>query len=264
MKLFEVLPRRRHFEMLSHLNQENRGDHKVVMISEVDLTAIETLRQTFGTSGEKPSYTSCLAKSIILALKKNPASNRFVWDFPFWTRLVQLSTYDISVAVEKDTPGSEQAVYVGTIRGANAKSLLEVNAELKEFASATPENSTRVRNWKFFFEKFWWVWLAKQLISLPRYFPSLWIEHRGGAVVISSPAKYGVDIMVAHWPWPVGFSFGLVKDRPIVVGHEIQIKKTMYVTMSFDRRIMAGAPAARFFKDVCSFLENPDKLNAKF
>lgn len=261
MAQYEVLSRRRHFEVLTHLNYENRGDNKVAMISEVDLTEIELLRQRVAVGSEKPSYTSCLAKAIIRALMNNPAANKIVSDLPFRPRLVQLHTYDISVAVEKDSPGAEQAVYVGTIRDAHQKNLATINRELKGFASATPENSERVRAWKFFFENFWWMWLAKRLVSLPRFFPRLWIEHRGGSVVISSPAKYGVDIMVANWPWPIGFSFGLVKERPIVVKGEVVVKKTMYVTMSFDRRILAGAPAARFFKEVCTLLEQAQQLD---
>jgi hypothetical protein len=72
--------------------------------------------------------------------------------------------------------------------------------------------------------------------------------------MISSPAKYGVDIMVGAWPWPLGFSFGFVRRRPVAVGDRVEVRPTMFVTMSFDRRIMGGAPAARFFNSVCEEL----------
>ncbi len=74
-------------------------------------------------------------------------------------------------------------------------------------------------------------------------------------MIISSPAKYGVDMAVGTWPWPLGFSFGLVKDRPVAVDGELKIRPTMALMMSFDRRIMVGGPAARFFKAVCDGIE---------
>ena len=76
--------------------------------------------------------------------------------------------------------------------------------------------------------------------------------------MISSPAKYGVDMMVGHWPWPVGFSFGLVKERPVAVDGQVLARPTMTLIMSFDRRLMAGAPAARFFNAVAQALETAE------
>ena len=77
--------------------------------------------------------------------------------------------------------------------------------------------------------------------------------------MISSPAKYGVDIMVGAWPWPLGFSFGLVKERAMALKGEVVVRPTMALTMSFDRRLMGGAPAARFFRSVCDLLEDAEQ-----
>ena len=77
--------------------------------------------------------------------------------------------------------------------------------------------------------------------------------------MISSPAKYGVDMMVANWPWPIGYSFGLVKDRVIAVEGSPLVRPTMVLTMSFDRRLMGGAPAARFFRAVCGHIEHAER-----
>ncbi len=78
--------------------------------------------------------------------------------------------------------------------------------------------------------------------------------------MISSPSKYGVDMMFGTWPWPIGFSFGLVKDRVVAIDGRPAVRPTMSVTLSFDRRLMGGAPAARFFRAVCDKLENPELL----
>lgn len=65
-------------------------------------------------------------------------------------------------------------------------------------------------------------------------------------------------MLVGNWPWPIGFSFGLVKDRPIVVNGLVVARPTMMLIMSFDRRLMAGAPAARFFNAVATSLQDAE------
>jgi pyruvate/2-oxoglutarate dehydrogenase complex dihydrolipoamide acyltransferase (E2) component len=57
----------------------------------------------------------------------------------------------------------------------------------------------------------------------------------------------------------LGFSFGLVAKRPMVgENDEILVKTCFDLVMNFDRRVMAGAPAAKFFARVVSLLEHAD------
>ena len=75
--------------------------------------------------------------------------------------------------------------------------------------------------------------------------------------MISSPAKYGVYSVVATWPWPLGFSFGFVSNRPFVNREgEVVVRPCCDLVLNFDRRIMAGAPAAKFFTRIIRALEN--------
>jgi 2-oxoacid dehydrogenases acyltransferase (catalytic domain) len=98
--------------------------------------------------------------------------------------------------------------------------------------------------------------LASFLIRLPCWFPGLWVKYRGAAVLVSSPAKYGVDSVIAEWAWPIGVSFGLVKPRPVVRDGQIVACPVSNLVMNFDRRVMAGAQAARFFKRIVDLLEH--------
>lgn len=259
MSGFKILDKNKFFEVLGGLNVENRGDDKVAMLSEIDMSSVERLRmENMRVVGMKPSYTAFVAKAVSLALREQPYANRIAIELPFWKRIVQLNDVHMTVAVEKDSPEIEQAVYAGTIRHTDKLGLIAITRELQALAQATPETSERWRQFNWIVEKLP-VWLARRLLSMPRWSPSLWIEHRGGAVMISSPAKYGVDIMVGAWPWPIGFSFGLVKQRPLAIDGEVVVRRTMMLTMSFDRRIMVGAPAARFFHTVCDHLENAER-----
>jgi pyruvate/2-oxoglutarate dehydrogenase complex dihydrolipoamide acyltransferase (E2) component len=73
--------------------------------------------------------------------------------------------------------------------------------------------------------------------------------------MVNSPAKYGIDLIVVDQIWPLTVSFGWIKERPIVVNGEIKIRKTMPLIIFFDRRVMAGAPAALFFNRLAEILE---------
>lgn len=255
---YDILKKNNYFEVLDGLNLENHSDNKVGMVIEIDLSNIERVRkQAYTEKRDKPSYTAFLVKAIAETLQEKTYANKITMEWPFFKRIVQLKGADISVAVEKDSPGTEQAVFVGTIRDAHRKNYQEITDELKFFTLSTEAGDPRWKLMQMMVEKIPFLWLSKFLMTLPKYLPSLWIQHRGGAAMISSPAKYGVDTMMATWPWPLGFSFGLVKDRVIAINGKPEVRTTMNVTLSFDRRIMGGAPAARFFKAVCDRLENP-------
>jgi pyruvate/2-oxoglutarate dehydrogenase complex dihydrolipoamide acyltransferase (E2) component len=55
----------------------------------------------------------------------------------------------------------------------------------------------------------------------------------------------------------LGLSFGLVKERPVVRDGAIVARRTTILTFNFDRRLLAGAPGARFCKRLVDILENP-------
>jgi pyruvate/2-oxoglutarate dehydrogenase complex dihydrolipoamide acyltransferase (E2) component len=255
MSNFTTLPRNRFFEAFGHLNVENRSDNKVAMLTEIDLSSVERLRaQLAAATGTKPSYTALVAKAVARALRENPHANRIPLRRPLWTRIVQLRDVDVSVAVERNEPDIDAAVFVATLRNTDSKDLGALTAELRDIAQGKPESC---RRWQQFRSIIEWApaMLARFLLSLPCAFARLWIQHRGGAALISSPAKYGVDMMIGTWPWPLAFSFGLVKERPVVVAGQVVVRPTMTVTMSFDRRLLTGAVAARFFNVVCGHLE---------
>jgi hypothetical protein len=99
-------------------------------------------------------------------------------------------------------------------------------------------------------------WLFRLVARLPLLVPRLWVRHRGSAVLISSPARYGVDVVATSWAWPLGISFGLVKDRPVVREGQVVACPTFVLTLNFDRRILAGAQAAHFFQRIVEILEH--------
>lgn len=258
MPEYSLMPRNRFFEVIGGMNVENHGDNKVAMLSEIDMTQCIRLRQAINEKhAVKPSFTAFVASAVAQTLKSHPYANRTTLEWPFFRRIIQLENIHITVAVERDTPGIEQAVYAGTIRDTDKLDLTELTAELQQLATAQGVHGERWRLLNTIIRKLP-APLARLVVKFPRLWPGLWVEHRGGAIMISSPAKYGVDMLVGNWPWPIGISFGLVKERPFVIDGQLTVRPTMMLIMSFDRRLMGGAPAARFFKAIADRLENAE------
>jgi pyruvate dehydrogenase E2 component (dihydrolipoamide acetyltransferase) len=51
-----------------------------------------------------------------------------------------------------------------------------------------------------------------------------------------------------------------IDDRARVENGVVVVKKTLPLCLSFDHRVIDGAEAARFMKDLIRFLEEPEKL----
>jgi pyruvate/2-oxoglutarate dehydrogenase complex dihydrolipoamide acyltransferase (E2) component len=263
---YHIEPRNKFFQAIFRMNRfEHRPGNTVTFLSEVDLSEIEDIRRLAGDT--KPSYTAFVAKALGLALKEFPYANRRVarrfW-IPFaGPRLQRFEHCDVAIAVERDIPGAESAAFVDILRDVDRLSLAEMTAWLRQLATC---DVTTNKQW----HDFSWVvtrlpqWLSTILLRLPYFVPGLWVKWRGGAAIISSPAKYGVDSLVATWSWPVGVSFGIVKERPVVYQGEVVARPTFNLVLNFDRRVMAGAQAARFFKRMVERLEHAQTELAPF
>jgi hypothetical protein len=241
------------------LNHEMTAVYTVHFVREIDATALDRLRrETFEREGEKPSYTALVVKAAALALREFPYANRAILGPPFFRRMVQFRNMDITVAIERNVPQAEAVVLADTILDVDGKSPLDITRELQNILTADPETHPR---WKLFSGLLSRlpVCLSRWLIRAPRYLPEQWVKHRGNACFVNSPAKYGIDFVIADMIWPLTVMFGWVKDRPIAVNGQVEVRRTMPLTIIFDRRIMAGAPAAHFFNRLAEILENADR-----
>ncbi len=241
------------------VRSEMRHGESLSFVSEVDLSSLEKARENFESKGlGKPSYTSFVVKAIALALKDFPVANRRPFPLPLGRRLVRFDQIDIAVAIEKEVPNAPMLAHCEVIRNANSLSLEQINALLQKFGTQNFDTSTA---WRAFYHGIRWSpsWIFRFVMRIHSSFPFFWTQFRGGACMVSSPAKYGVDEVIGCWTHPLGVSFGQVKWRPVVVDGQIVARKTFALTLSWNRTVMAGAPAAKFFKKITSLLETAEQ-----
>lgn len=236
------------------MNDEMNPANKVSFVREIDATQLDLFRAKAGS----PSYTALVAKAASQVLKEFPYANRTILQGIFGKYIVAFETTDIAIAVEKAVPNAEAVVYAHIIRDVENKDCLELHQDLARVAD--PELSKTMPRWVNFLKIMQGLptFLARHLIGAPRYSAKLWQEHRGGACFVNSPAKYGVDFLVADMIWPLTFSFGWIKERPWAVGKKVEVRRTMPLIMIFDRRIMQGALAAKAFNRFAEILEKAE------
>ena len=237
------------------MNEVLTPKYMVSVVSYADATALAALRDEAQQGGRRvPSYTAMVMKAAALTLKKNPQANRAVLGLPFFKRLIQFNTLDIGVAVEKGLPSLPGAAYAAPIRDTANKPLDDITDELQALARCDESTDANYRHFRRILNSVPHP-LSVWLINLPYWFPSLWARYRGCACWVNAPSKAGADLVIATWPWPITFSFGIVEKRPVVVGDEVKARLTMPIHMSFDRRIMGGGPASRVFADFKAVIE---------
>lgn len=242
--------------LCSLVERELNFSATITMVQLVDLSSIMKVKG----QNANLTYTGFLIKAIALALRKHPEVNmrhyRPLGIFP--RRLQVFQTIDMAVANEIQDPGLTHVAFLSVLHNVQDRSLDEIQDWLQKH-----RNPTHTAEWKSFanlickFPRF----LSRRILQLPLWFPSLWGKFRGGAVVISSPGKYGVDQIHGSWFSPLGFSFGYVKERPISFGGSIQNRPSFYLTFNFDRRLITGAQGALFFNQVVSELESFEGAN---
>ncbi len=81
----------------------------------------------------------------------------------------------------------------------------------------------------------------------------------GGTFTITNLGAYDVDgfTPIVNLPECAGLGVGRVASRPVVDGGRIAIRQMMTLSLSFDHRLVDGAPAARFLQRLKQLIEDP-------
>ncbi len=84
-------------------------------------------------------------------------------------------------------------------------------------------------------------------------------ELTGGTFTISNLGQYGIDAFtpILNVPQCAILGLGRIERRPAVVGDQIVPRDQMTLSLTFDHRIVDGAPAAKFLATLRQAIENP-------
>jgi pyruvate dehydrogenase E2 component (dihydrolipoamide acetyltransferase) len=106
----------------------------------------------------------------------------------------------------------------------------------------------------------------KKLIKLAREKKLMPDDYKGGTFTVSNLGMYGIDNFTAiiNPPEAAILAVGAIKKMPAVIEEEgvekIGIRSLIKVTLSVDHRLIDGAMAASFLKQLKYYLEFPESL----
>jgi pyruvate dehydrogenase E2 component (dihydrolipoamide acetyltransferase) len=89
-------------------------------------------------------------------------------------------------------------------------------------------------------------------------------ELSGSTFTVTNLGMYGVDAFtpLINLPETAILGVGRIKPRPAVVDGEICVRQTMWLSLTFDHRLVDGAPAARFLQRIVQLIQEPYLLLA--
>jgi pyruvate dehydrogenase E2 component (dihydrolipoamide acetyltransferase) len=171
----------------------------------------------------KISFTDLLVKIVAESLRQHPKINVSLEE----NMLTYHSDINIGIAVAQ-----EEGLIVPVIHHAEQKSLEQISEDLKEKV-----NKARAGKLKL-------------------------TDTENSRFTISNLGMYQVDAFtpVINQPESAILGVGRMVEDIIVENSQIRIGKTMVLSLSFDHRVMDGAPAAEFLGEIKSFIENPEEF----
>jgi pyruvate dehydrogenase E2 component (dihydrolipoamide acetyltransferase) len=180
-----------------------------------------------------PSYNDLLAKLVAQALMEHPMLNaRFEGD-----AIIQAATANIGIAVD-----TERGLLVPVLRDVQTKSLRQIARESAGLIE-------RVRTGRITAD-----------------------ELHGGAFTITNLGMFEIDAFtpIINLPECAILGVGRIIPKQVVVGAipsrspdadietlRVAIRQMMFLSLTFDHRLVDGAPAARFLQRVKQFVEKP-------
>lgn len=203
---------------------------RTLSVDEADLTELVALRERLKPEAEaqgvKLSYLPFIFKALGVALKKFPALNSSLDEA---RQEVVLKHYvNIGMAV-----AAENGLIVPVVKDVDRKSLLEIAREINGLAE-------KARSGK----------LAPEEVS-------------GSTFSVTNIGSIGAlfSFPIINVPDAAILGVHSIQKRPVVNERdEIVVRQMMYLSLSFDHRLVDGAEAARFCKEVIRLLEKPERL----
>ncbi len=203
---------------------------RTLHVDEVDVTELVALRERLKPLAEKRgvklSYLPLIMKATVAALKKFPVVNSSLDEAA--SEVVLKRFYNLGLAVATDV-----GLVVPVVRDVDRKSLLDVAGEVNALAE-------KARGGK----------LAPE-------------DVKGGTFSITNIGSLGglFSFPIINVPEAAILGVHSIKKRPVVMPDDtIQARQMLYLSLSFDHRLIDGAEAAGFTGYLIGLLSTPESL----
>ena len=195
-----------------------------LLVDEADVSGLlaerAKMRETGEREGVRITVLPFIMKAVAGALQRHPALNASLDEDR--DVIVRKKTIDIGMAVD-----AEDGLVVPVVRNADGKSVIELAREIDRLSAAAREGTVAPGD------------LA------------------GGTFTISSVGSIGglFSYPIINVPEAAILAAHKIVTRPVVRDGEIVPREMMYLSLSFDHRIVDGGEATRFLNEVVRRIE---------
>lgn len=203
---------------------------RTLHVDEADVSELVAMRARLKPLAEKRgvklSYLPFIVKAVVAGLKQFPMINASLDEAK--NEIVRKRYYNIGLAV-----ATEAGLVVPVVHSADEKSLLEIAADLSSLAAKAREGKLESGDVK------------------------------GGTFSITNIGSLGglFSFPIINVPEAAILGVHSIKKRPVVMPDDtIAAREMLYLSLSFDHRLIDGAEAASFTRFVIDLLETPEGL----
>lgn len=205
---------------------------KINQFDNADITALLDLRKKHSAAYKKKgahlTVTSFLLFVLGRALKKHPRANSSMDDSSL--EIIYKDYCHIGVAVD-----TEGGLIVPILRNVDQKNLLQLSEELHAITEKTRQRKVSIE------------------------------ELQGGTFTISNQGSIGGSHFtpIIYAPQVAILGVGQGQAQPVAIDGKIAIRTILPLCLSYDHRVLDGADAVRFLKDVIAGIEGFDESDLK-
>jgi pyruvate dehydrogenase E2 component (dihydrolipoamide acetyltransferase) len=205
---------------------------KINQFADADISALLALRKKFTAAYDKKlahlTLTPFILRAVSNALKKYPRANSSLDEA---TQEIIFKDYcHIGIAVDTDA-----GLIVPVLRDVDKKNLLELSRELNELTEKTRQRKISVD------------------------------ELQGGTFTISNQGSIGGSHFtpIIYAPQVAILGVGQGGPKAVVMDEKIVIRTLLPLCLAYDHRVLDGADAVRFLKEIIAGLESFDEKDMK-
>lgn len=206
-----------------HMVASKRVSPHVYSVDEVDVSGIVRLREKAKAEfesrhGTKLTYMPFFVRACVEALRAFPTVNASVDG----TNIVFHKEINIGVAV-----ALESGLIVPVIKGADEKNFLGIARAINDLAERARTKKLRPE------------------------------EVQESTFSVTNPGVFGglMGLPVINQPNVAILGLGAIQKRPVVIDDAIAIRSMVYITLSYDHRVVDGATSHQFLAKVKQYLE---------
>jgi pyruvate dehydrogenase E2 component (dihydrolipoamide acetyltransferase) len=190
---------------------------------DVDMSEAVRMRTMLKTDDIAVSYNDIIIKTAAAALARHPRMNSRLTD----EGIVEIGEVNVGMAVAVD-----DGLLVPVIRNTDQLGMAEIHAESRRLAEGARLNTLK---------------------------PD---DLQNGTFSVSNLGMFDLDSFTAIINSPESgiLAVGAIKEKAVVVDGDIVPRPICSLSLTYDHRVIDGAPAADFLRDIKMLLENPYRL----